>query len=50
MKVLLVNAGPRKDGNTYTALSEVAQQLEKNGIEAEIVQVGAKPVRSCIAC
>ena len=50
MKVLLVNAGPRKNGNTNTALSEVAKQLEKNGIEAEIVQVGTKPVRSCIAC
>ncbi len=50
MKVLLVNAGPRKNGNTNTALSEVAKQLEKNGIEAEIVQLGTKPVRSCIAC
>ena len=50
MKVLLVNASPRKEGNTFTALSEVARQLEKNGIEAEIVQVGIKPVRSCIAC
>ena len=50
MKVLLVNAGPRKNGNTNTALSEVAKQLEKNGIEAEIVQVVTKPVRSCIAC
>lgn len=50
MKVLLVNAGPRKEGNTTTALREVASQLERNGIEAEILQVGAKPVRSCIAC
>ena len=32
------------------ALSEVAKQLEKNGVETEIVQVGVKPVRSCIAC
>lgn len=50
MKVLLINAGPHKEGNTNTALSEVAKQLIKNGIEAEIVQVGVKPVRSCIAC
>jgi multimeric flavodoxin WrbA len=49
-KVLLVNAGPHKDGNTMVALSEVAKQLEKNGVETEIVQVGVKPVRSCIAC
>ncbi len=49
-KVLLVNAGPHKEGNTMAALSEVAKQLEKNGVDAEIVQVGVKPVRSCIAC
>ena len=49
-KVLLVNAGPHKQGNTYTSLSEIAKQLNVNGIEAEIVQVGVKPVRSCIAC
>ena len=50
MKVLLVNASPHKQGNTFIALSEVAKQLEKNGIAAEIVQVGVRPVRSCIAC
>lgn len=50
MKVLLVNAGPHKDGNTSIALREIAQQLEKNGIEAEVMHVGTHPVRSCIAC
>lgn len=50
MKVLLINGSPRKQGNTFTALSEVAQTLEKNGVETEIVQIGVKPVRSCIAC
>ena len=50
MKVLLVNAGPHKEGNTATALSEVAKQLNVNGVEAEIVHVGTQPVRSCIAC
>ena len=50
MKVLLINGSPRKQGNTFTALSEVAKTLEKNGIEAEIVQMGMKPVRGCIAC
>ena len=50
MKVLLINGSPRKEGNTYTALSEVAKTLEKNGVEAEIVQLGNKPVRGCIAC
>ena len=50
MKVLIINGSPRKQGNTFLALSEVAKALEQNGIEAEFVQIGAKPVRSCIAC
>ena len=50
MKVLLINGSPHKEGNTYTALSECAKQLEKNGVEAEIVWIGVKPVRGCIAC
>ena len=50
MKVLLINGSPRKAGNTYLALSEVAKELEKAGVAAEIVQLGVLPVRSCIAC
>ena len=50
MKVLLVNASPRREGNTYRALCEVSRQLENRGVESEIVQLGVKPVRSCIAC
>ena len=50
MKVLLINGSPRKQGNTFIALSEIAKTLEREGIESEIVQMGTKPVRSCIAC
>lgn len=50
MKVLLINGSPREHGNTYTALSEVAQTLQKEGIESEIVWIGNKPIRGCIAC
>lgn len=50
MKVLLINGSPHKRGNTYLALKEVAQQLESEGVETEIVSVGTKPVRGCIAC
>lgn len=50
MKVLLVNGSPRKAGNTYVALNEVAKVLEAAEIETELVQIGAKPVRGCIAC
>ncbi|MCR5247987.1 MAG: flavodoxin family protein [Paludibacteraceae bacterium] len=50
MKVLLVNGSPRKEGNTYIALNEIAQQLAKNGIQSELVWIGTKPVRGCVAC
>ncbi len=50
MKVLLINGSPRKNGNTFTALTEIAHQLNKNGIDTEIVQLGNKPVRGCICC
>lgn len=50
MKVILLNGSPHKDGCTYTALSEAAHRLEERGIETEILQLGTKPVRGCIAC
>lgn len=50
MKVLLINGSPNKQGNTYTALAEIASQLDKHHIESEIVWIGHKPVRGCIAC
>ena len=50
MKVLLINGSPHRNGNTFLALSEIANALQTEGIESEIVSVGAKPVRGCIAC
>ena len=50
MKVLLINGSPRKKGNTNLALTEAAKTLEQQGIETEIVHIGVKPVRGCIAC
>ncbi len=49
-KVLLINGSPRKDGNTFLALSEVAKTLNEQGIDTEIAWIGVKPVRGCIAC
>lgn len=49
-KVLLVNGSPHAHGCTYTALDEIRMVLEQEGIEAEIFQIGTKPVRGCIAC
>ena len=50
MKALLINGSPRAKGCTYTALTELAKTLESQGIETEIVHVGHKEVRGCIAC
>lgn len=50
MKVVAFNGSPNKEGNTYTALKIVTDELEKEGIETEIIHVGNKAVRGCIAC
>ncbi|MCD7900444.1 MAG: flavodoxin family protein [Bacteroides sp.] len=50
MKVLLISGSPRKEGNTYIALTEVATTLENNGIKTEIISIGNKAVQGCIAC
>lgn len=50
MKVLLVNGSPHRQGNTAVALAEVSEQLAKQGIDSEIVWLGVKPVRGCVAC
>ena len=50
MRVLIINGSPRQKGNTSIALAEIAKQLEKLRIESEIVWIGNKPVRGCIAC
>ncbi len=50
MKVLLINGSPRLRGNTNRMLEEVSSRLREHGIESEILQLGAAPVRGCIAC
>ena len=50
MKVLLVNGSPHKEGCVYTALNEVAKELNNEGIETEIFWIGIKPISGCIAC
>ena len=50
MKALLINGSPHANGCTFTALSIVAEELQKNGIETEIVHIGNKDIRGCIAC
>ena len=50
MKVLLVNGSPKANGNTARALAEIAEQLNAEGIDTEVFQLGAKPIRDCIGC
>ena len=50
MKVLLINGSPNAKGCTFTALSEVEKELNKEGIETEIIHVGHKDIRGCIGC
>ena len=50
MKVIAINGSPRKNGNTNHAINMVFQELEKEGIETEIVHIGNKSIRGCIAC
>lgn len=50
MKVLLLNGSPKANGNTALALKEMASVFEKEGIEAEIIHVGNREIRGCIAC
>lgn len=50
MKVLLTNGSPHEKGCTYTALTEVAETLNREGIGTEIFQLGTKPIAGCIAC
>ena len=50
MKVVAFNGSPRKEGNTYQALKIVAEQLEMENIEVEIIHVGNKNIQGCSAC
>ena len=50
MKVVAFNGSPKKEGNTYKSIEVVAKELEKENIEVEIIHVGNKIIRGCLAC
>ena len=50
MKILLINGSPKKEGNTFIALSEVQKTLVTEGIETELIHLGHKDIHGCIAC
>lgn len=50
MKVVALNSSARKDGNTAILLNAVADELKKEGIETELIQLGGKTIKGCRAC
>lgn len=50
MKVLMINGSPHKEGNTYIALHEMEKIFQQENIETEIIHIGHKDIRGCIAC
>ncbi len=50
MKVVAFNSSPRKKGNTTILLNMVLEELRKEGIETELVQMGGRPIHGCRAC
>lgn len=50
MKVIAINGSPNGKGNTYHSLEIVSNELQKQNIEVEIIHIGNKVIRGCLAC
>ena len=50
MKVLAINSSARKDGNTAFLINTVFEELKKEGIETEMIQLAGKVIEPCKAC
>lgn len=50
MKVLIINGSPRVNGNTSIAIREIVKTFDEENVETEVIQVGNKAVRGCMAC
>lgn len=50
MKVLMINGSPHAKGNTYIALHEAEEEFRKNGVDVQMLNIGVKDIRGCIAC
>ena len=50
MNVVAINGSPKKNGNTWIALKTVGEMLQNEGIGFEILHVGNKNIRGCLAC
>lgn len=50
MKVLILNASPRKDSNTEISIREMVNVFTKESIESEIIKIGTETIKGCLAC
>lgn len=50
MKVIGINGSARKEGNTSVLIQKVFEELENEGIETKLVNLGPKSVNGCLAC
>ena len=50
MKVLIINGSPKVGGNTSIAVDEMVKIFDTEGVETEVVQIGSKDIRGCVAC
>jgi multimeric flavodoxin WrbA len=50
MKVIAINGSPRSNGNTAILIGHVFRELEKAGIQTEMVQLAGVRIRGCMAC
>ena len=50
MNVIAINGSPNEQGNTYQALTIVGEQLKENNIDFNILHIGNKALRGCMAC
>ena len=50
MKVLIINGSPHEKGNTGIAIEEAVKEFAKNGVETEVLHIGHKDIRGCVAC
>jgi len=50
MKAIAFNGSPRQGGNTEILLKRVLEPIREAGIETELIQIGGRPVRGCMAC
>ena len=50
MKVIAINGSARKKGNTGQLINMVFAELNKEGIETELIKLAGKKIKSCKAC